>query len=121
MNATATQAPASKSLITINGAPLLQQLAATTGSERYRYGKLAYDYLGDVVGRSASDVRDTIASLSFSSLQRRDLGNETEAALAFAAAAVLDTTKAAAGRRMTATELVEAAMTRLDDELSAGW
>jgi hypothetical protein len=77
--------------------------------------------VGAVANRTASEIRDTMASLSFGSLQHRDLANETEAALAFAAAAVLDTTKASSGVRMTATELLEAAMTRLDDELSAGW
>jgi hypothetical protein len=118
MTATATTTT-KKNAFRIDGSPLLPQLSAAAGADKYRHGKLAFDYLGNVAARPAQEIRDTLDLMNLASLNSRDLGNETDAALAFATAAVLDVRRK--GGRMTSTELIETAMERLDEELAAGW
>lgn len=99
--------------------PLMGQLITHLGnSEAYRAGKAAYDYLDHARSLSAVQIQAVLTALSLQSIRLRDLRDHTDAALAVAAAALLDGSK---GRRFTGAERIDAALEILDDKLAGGW
>lgn len=104
--------------ILIQNGPLLAQVGNQLGGRRYLAGKDAYDYLGNMLTKPVTEIRSCLSHLGLSSVATRDLDDDVEAALAVAAAAILDSSK---GVRATVTEQLERAMRMLDDELAAGW
>lgn len=99
--------------------PLLAQVTDLLGNRRYLAGQQAYEFLSHLlVNSTASEMQAAVAHLGLASITKRDLENPTEAALAVAAAALLDSTR---GRRATVSEQLDLAMRHLDNELSAGW
>ncbi len=105
-------------IVAVDGSPLLRQVTRQAGGRKYQIGKLAYDYIHSVLATPAENISSVVAALGLPSIGSRRIEDDTEAALAVAAAAVLDVSK---GRRLTATEQLEAACDYLDDELAAGW
>ncbi len=112
-----TQSTTSVRLVA-DGSPLLAQVIAPLGNSKYRVGKLAYDYLNSIADRPAQELSGLLSHLGYGSIGERDLTSENEAALAVAAAAILDSSK---NRRLTVSEQLEAASDYLDKELAAGW
>lgn len=99
--------------------PLLAQVTDLLGNRRYLAGQQAYEFLAHLLeGSTAAEMRAQMAHLGLASIAKRDLADPTEAALAVAAAALLDSTR---GLRATVSEQLERAMRHLDSELSAGW
>lgn len=99
-------------------APLLPQVTALLPN-RYLAGKQAYDFIGNLLDATpAMELQSHVENLGLSSIATRDLDDPVAAALAVAAAAILDASK---GVRATVSERLELAMGLLDSELSAGW
>lgn len=100
-------------------APLLAQVTALLGSRRYLAGKQAYEFLAHLLANStASEMRSQMSHLGLASIAKRDLEDPTEAALAVAAAALLDSAR---GLRATVSEQLDLALRHLDSELAADW
>lgn len=118
MNSTIAQDAKRTAQIVIKNGPLLAQVTAPLGNRRYLAGKQAYDFLGEMLTKPVTEIHAQIQHLGLPSIGVRDLNDQTEAALAVAAAAILDGSR---GVRATVTEQLERAMRQLDDELSAGW
>lgn len=99
--------------------PLLEQVTAKIGvSAAYLAGKNAYDYLDHVRGLSAVQIQTTLSLLGLGSIRGRDLHDQGDAALAVAAAALLDGSK---GRRVTGAEQIDLALDLIDEKLAGGW
>lgn len=119
MHTTTQHRPATGSLLIRPAAgDLLAQVVAALGPAASRAGKDAYDYLSSVHAASAPRIQEVLVCLDLPSIRLRSASDPIEAALAVAAAALLD---AARGRRLTGTERIREALDLLDDRLAAGW
>ena len=117
MNQTQTNTPV-RTFELRSAADLLPQVTAQLANNAARAGKDAYNYLADLRSMPASKIQDSLSKLDLPSIRAREVAHVTEAALAVAAAALMDVSRL---RRMTGTERIGEAMTLLDDRLSAGW
>lgn len=98
--------------------PLLPQVTDRLADRASLAGKNAYAFLLAVRERTASEIAKDLSSLTLSSIGKRDLSDSVGAALAVAAAALLDGSR---GKRLTGAERIDLALDLLDEELSAGW
>lgn len=111
-------APATATIM-LDGPDVLPQLCSVAGRQSARAGKNAYDMLAKVREGTAMEIQESLGSLGLPSIKSRRLDQPAGRCLAFAAAALADSSRG--NVRRTGSERIVAAMDLLDNQLCAGW